>query len=105
MVHKYVSMEAMLSTSPSVTSGHANNSSRGSQDQDEAQAFTHLYLPMDLQKGCQEIVDAASGLYIKAFALSLLPRTELLQVGLFVLSVNCCELSLIVTNILSFYVH
>ncbi|CAI5744928.1 unnamed protein product [Peronospora destructor] len=81
-VHKYVSMEAMLSTSPSVTSGHTKNSSRGSQDQNEAQAFAHLYLPTDLQKGCQDIVDAASGLYIKAFALSLLPRTELLQLVL-----------------------
>ncbi|CAH0490430.1 unnamed protein product [Peronospora farinosa] len=81
-VHKYVSMKAMLSTSPSVTSGHTNNSSRGSQDQDEAQAFTHLYLLMDLQKGCQQIVDAASGLYVKAFALSLLPRMELLQLVL-----------------------
>ncbi|CAH0514982.1 unnamed protein product [Peronospora belbahrii] len=79
VVHKYVSMQAMLNTSPSVSCGHTNNSSRGGQDQNEAIAFTHLRLPTDLQKGCQEMVDVASCLYVKAFALTLLPRMELLQ--------------------------
>ncbi|KAE8908396.1 hypothetical protein PF003_g7561 [Phytophthora fragariae] len=77
--HKYVSMQAMLSTSPSVGSGHTSNTSVGNQDQKEAQAFASLRLPKDLEKGCQEMVDAASDTYVKAFALSSSPRTELLQ--------------------------
>ncbi|KAH7465658.1 uncharacterized protein KRP23_12198 [Phytophthora ramorum] len=77
--HKYVSMQAMLSTSPSVSSGHTSSTSGGSQDQKEAQAFAGLTLPADLQNGCQEMVDVASGVYVKAFALSSSPRTELLQ--------------------------
>ena len=45
------------------------------------------------------MVDAASDLYIKAFALSLLPRKELLQVGLVASFVNVCESSsFMVTN-------
>ncbi|KAG7380418.1 hypothetical protein PHYPSEUDO_007239 [Phytophthora pseudosyringae] len=79
MAHKYVSMSAMLSTSPSVSSGHTNSSNQGSQSQKEADAFASLHLPNDLRKGCQEMVDLASGVYVKAFALSSSPRTDLLQ--------------------------
>jgi hypothetical protein len=89
VAHKYVSMEAMLSTSPSVGSGHTNSSRGGSQDQKDAQAFASLCLPLDLQKGCQELVDAASAVYVKAFALSSAPRAELLQV--LVLRIACCD--------------
>ncbi|KAK1942014.1 hypothetical protein P3T76_006336 [Phytophthora citrophthora] len=77
--HKYVSMSAMLSTSPSVSSGHTNSNSGGSQSQKETEAFASLHLPTSLQKGCDELVDLASSTYVKAFALSSSPRTELLQ--------------------------
>ncbi|KAG1687409.1 hypothetical protein DVH05_005206 [Phytophthora capsici] len=77
--HKYVSMSAMLSTSPSVSSGHTNSNNEGSQSQKEAEAFASLYLPTSLQNGCNELVDLASSTYVKAFALSSSPRTELLQ--------------------------
>ncbi|KAF4031072.1 hypothetical protein GN244_ATG17169 [Phytophthora infestans] len=73
---KYVSMSAMLSTSPSVSSGHTTSSS---QDHKEAEAFASLQLPKGLQKGCQEMLHQASDIYVKAFALSASPRTELLQ--------------------------
>ncbi|KAG2789715.1 hypothetical protein PC129_g7108 [Phytophthora cactorum] len=76
---KYVSMSAMLSTSPSVSSGHTNSNSGGSQDHQETEAFASLQLPNDLQKGCQEMVDLASAIYVRAFALSSSPRAELLQ--------------------------
>ena len=74
--HKYVSMEAMLSTSPSVGSG--NTSSNGGNQ--EAQVYASLYLSIENQKGCQELIDIASKIYITAFALSSEPRKELLQV-------------------------
>ncbi|GMF55150.1 unnamed protein product [Phytophthora fragariaefolia] len=77
--HKYVSMQAMLSTSPCVGSGHTSNTSVGSRSQNEAQAFASLRLSVDLEKGCQEMVGMASDTYVKAFALSASPRTELLQ--------------------------
>ncbi|KAJ8535365.1 hypothetical protein ON010_g13372 [Phytophthora cinnamomi] len=72
-------MQAMLSTSPSVSSGHTSSVNVGNQRQKEAQAFASLRLPTDLGKGCQEVVDITSDIYVKAFALSSLPRTELLQ--------------------------
>ncbi|ETP10926.1 hypothetical protein, variant 1 [Phytophthora nicotianae CJ01A1] len=75
---KYVSMSAMLSTSPSVSSTHTPSNS-GSQEHKEAEAFASLQLPTDLQKGCQEMVDVATEIYVRAFALSSSPRTELLQ--------------------------
>ena len=81
---KYVSMEAMLSTSPCVSSGRTIGSNEGMQDQKEGQAFAHLHLSIEMQRGCQEIIDAASEVYIKAFALCLLLRTELLQVCAFI---------------------
>ncbi|OWY96507.1 hypothetical protein PHMEG_00033211, partial [Phytophthora megakarya] len=76
--HKYVSMSAMLSTSPSVSSGHTN-SSTGSRDQKDEQAFASLHIPIDLEKSCQEMVDLTSDVYVKVFALNALPRIELLQ--------------------------
>ncbi|KAL3671027.1 hypothetical protein V7S43_004211 [Phytophthora oleae] len=77
--HNYVSMSAMLSTSPSVSSGHTNSNSGESQSQKEVEAFASLHLPASLQKGCNELVDLASSVYVKAFALSSSARTELLQ--------------------------
>uniref|UniRef100_H3HCY0 Integrator complex subunit 4/Protein SIEL C-terminal Ig-like domain-containing protein n=1 Tax=Phytophthora ramorum TaxID=164328 RepID=H3HCY0_PHYRM len=68
----FVCVSMQCSVPVQVTSG-------GSQDQKEAQAFAGLTLPADLQNGCQEMVDVASGVYVKAFALSSSPRTELLQ--------------------------
>ena len=79
-------MEAMLSASPCVSSDRTNGSNGGTQDQNEAQAFGHLSLPLELQRGCQETIDAASEVYIKAFALCLVIRTELLQVYAFVVA-------------------
>ena len=86
VTNKYVSMEAMLSTSPCVSSDRTSGSNGGTQDQNEAQAFGPLSLPLELQRGCQEIIDAASEVYIKAFALCLVIRTELLQVYAFVVA-------------------
>ncbi|KAL7688780.1 putative armadillo-like helical protein [Plasmopara halstedii] len=70
---KYVPISAMLSTSPSVSSEHTNIGSG------EAEAFESLRIWNDLRKQCQELVYVASGVYVKAFALSLSPRIELLQ--------------------------
>ncbi|TDH66038.1 hypothetical protein CCR75_007124 [Bremia lactucae] len=76
---KYASMSVMLSTSPSVSTGHTNNTSEDYHPLDEAKAFTSLQLPLEMRNKCQELIDVASAVYVKAYALNASPRIELLQ--------------------------
>lgn len=77
---KYVPMSAMLSTSPSLSLDRTNKTSGFCRTQRDADAFASLKLSIDLQKSRRDMIDVASGVYIKAFAISSLPRIELVQV-------------------------
>ncbi|RLN70569.1 hypothetical protein BBJ28_00008881 [Nothophytophthora sp. Chile5] len=71
----------MLSTSPSMGSSYNSGNPVDRNDQTAAaQPFARLNLPVELQSSCQEMVELASSVYVKAFALSSALRAELLQV-------------------------
>ncbi|KAG7398358.1 hypothetical protein PHYBOEH_011266 [Phytophthora boehmeriae] len=102
--HSYVSMEAMLSTSPSVSSTHTSKNGVSKVEDEATKAFASLHLPAGLHKSCQEMHDFALDTYIKAFALSSASRTELLQLilfgrmGLVLAELQGCTSSLQTTN-------
>lgn len=64
----YVSMDAML-----------GNTSSNSSNATKSHEFSRLHLPGALSRGCQELVDLGSELYIKELGLSRKPRADLLE--------------------------